>query len=160
MKSENHEKTRAEMLPFIHLDPSNPSTIYTAVCVSKNQCELHGINTCFVTHLTNHYTQRRSKLLLHLQIQETQQSGLVVSIFSYVLLGHSQIHHGWQWTGNSVGNSGSVIHMMTGHAYFQAVQAHLLTSAALHAMLLSIHEHLNDEDQRKRLYMFVACTSN
>ncbi len=40
--------------------------------------------------------------------------------------------------------SGSVIHMMTGHAYSQAVRAHLLTSAALHAMLLSAHEQLND----------------
>src|SRR6218665_3623173 len=48
MKSENHEKTRVEMLPFIHLDPSNPSTIYTALCFAKNQCELHGIKTCFV----------------------------------------------------------------------------------------------------------------
>jgi len=27
--------------------------------------------------------------------------------------------------------------------------AHLLTSAALHAMLLSIYEHLNDEDKKK-----------
>src|SRR6218665_2360761 len=49
MKSENHEKTRVEMLPFIHLDPSNPSTIYIALCFSKNQCELHGIVTSFVT---------------------------------------------------------------------------------------------------------------
>jgi len=54
--------------------------------------------------------------------------------------------------------SGSVIHMMTGHAYSRTVRAHLLTSAVLHAMLLSTHEHLNNEDQRKRL--FIACTSN
>ena len=49
VESENHEKTKVEMLPFIHLDPSNPSTIYTALCSAKNQCELHGIKTCFVT---------------------------------------------------------------------------------------------------------------
>src|SRR6218665_1224578 len=36
--SENHEKPRVEILPFIHLDPSNPSTIYPALCFVKNQC--------------------------------------------------------------------------------------------------------------------------
>ena len=46
--------------------------------------------------------------------------------------------------------SGSVIRMMIGHAYSRAVRAHLLTSAALHAMLLLAHEQLNDEDQRKK----------
>ena len=40
--------------------------------------------------------------------------------------------------------SGSVIHMMTGDAYSRAVRAHLLTSAALHVMLLSAHEQLNE----------------
>lgn len=41
--------------------------------------------------------------------------------------------------------------MMTGHAYSRAVRAHLLTSAALLAMLLSNHEHQNDENQRQKM---------
>src|SRR6218665_758195 len=51
IRSRNHEKTRVQILPFIHLDPSNPSTIYTALCFAKNQCELHHVSrrTCFVT---------------------------------------------------------------------------------------------------------------
>src|SRR6218665_3180920 len=55
---------------------------------------------------------------------------------------------------------GSVIHMMTGHAYYRAVRAHLLTSAALHAMLLSAHDQLNDEDLRKRLCSLHALLIN
>src|SRR6218665_1609610 len=70
------------------------------------------------------------------------------------IIGGSGLETLWE----TVYPSGSVIHMMTGHAYCRTVRAHLLTSVALHAMLLSTHEHLNDEDQRKRL--FVACTSN
>jgi len=41
--------------------------------------------------------------------------------------------------------------MMIEHAYSLAMRRHLLTSAALHIMLLSAHEQLNDEDQRIRL---------
>src|SRR6218665_1225534 len=58
--------------------------------------------------------------------------------------------------------AGSLIHMMTGHAYSRAVRAHLLTLAALDAMLLSAHEQLNeiDEDQGKRLYSLHALLIN
>src|SRR6218665_794789 len=41
--------------------------------------------------------------------------------------------------------------MMTGHAYSRAVRAHLLTSAALLTILLSNHEHQNDENQRQKM---------
>jgi len=54
---------------------------------------------------------------------------------------------GFETLWETVYPSGSVIHMMTGltgHAYSRAVRAHLLTSAALHAMLLSAHEELNE----------------
>ena len=43
---------------------------------------------------------------------------------------------------------------------FSAVRAHLLTSAAFHAMLLSAHEQLNDEDQGKRLCSLHALLIN
>ena len=46
--------------------------------------------------------------------------------------------------------------MMTGHAYSRAVRAHLLTSAALLAMLLSNHEHLNVENQRQKMISLQA----
>jgi len=67
MKSEDYEKTRAQILPFIHLDLSNPNTICTALWFAKNQCELHGIKTCFFI-FDQRYAQRHSKLLPHLHI--------------------------------------------------------------------------------------------
>src|SRR6218665_2614580 len=72
------------------------------------------------------------------------------------IMGDSGLETLWE----TVYPSGSVIYMMTGHAYSRAVRAHLLTSAALHAMLLSAHEQLNDESQRKRLYSLHALLIN
>src|SRR6218665_2978514 len=91
------------MLPFIHLDSSNPSTIYTALCFAKNQCELQGIKTCFVTF--------DQLLYIHVNTVEivaasTDLGNVVVTSqawwfpSSYILLGCSRIHHGWQWIGN------------------------------------------------------------
>jgi len=43
MKNDQYERSRTVTLPFINLDPSNLSTIYTA------QCEKHGLQVCPVT---------------------------------------------------------------------------------------------------------------
>ena len=47
-RSGKHAKSIVGILPFIHLYPSNLSTIYNALSLGKKQCELHNINTCFV----------------------------------------------------------------------------------------------------------------
>jgi len=43
MKNDQYERSRIVALPFINLDPSNLSTIYTA------QCEKHRLQVCPVT---------------------------------------------------------------------------------------------------------------
>jgi len=43
MKNDQYERSRIVTLPFINLDPSNLSTIYTA------QCEKHCLQVCPVT---------------------------------------------------------------------------------------------------------------
>src|SRR6218665_1205155 len=81
--------------------------------------------------------------------------GLTLGAVGFIL-GGSGLDTMWE----TVYPSRSVTHMMTGHAYSRAVQAHLLTSAALHAMPLSAHEQPNDEDQRKRLCSLHALLIN
>ncbi len=63
MQSDLHayQTTRIETLPFINLDPSNPSNIYTALCFAQKQCEKHGLRICPV-HLTSLYTLRLQRL--------------------------------------------------------------------------------------------------
>ena len=43
------EMTRVEVLPFISLDPSNLSTIYTALQFAQKECDNHGISACPAT---------------------------------------------------------------------------------------------------------------
>ena len=44
-----YDKRRVEVLPFINLDPTKPSTIYTALHFAQKQCERQGKLTCPVT---------------------------------------------------------------------------------------------------------------
>ena len=48
-ESDQYKMTRIETLPFINLDPSNPSTIYTALCFAQSQYEKHDLRICAVT---------------------------------------------------------------------------------------------------------------
>ena len=49
MKNDEFQSARIETLPFIRLDPSNPSTIYTALCFTQAQSEKHNFGICPVT---------------------------------------------------------------------------------------------------------------
>ena len=49
MKNYEFQSSRIETLPFIRLDPSNPSTIYTALCFAQAQSEKHNLSICRVT---------------------------------------------------------------------------------------------------------------
>lgn len=49
VNSDRFERTRVEILPFINMDPSDPSTIYTALCFAKEQCERSELRVCSVT---------------------------------------------------------------------------------------------------------------
>jgi len=44
VKSNNQEKTIIEILPFIHLDCTNPNTIYSVLSFASKQCEIHKIS--------------------------------------------------------------------------------------------------------------------
>ena len=43
------DKSRVEVLPFINLDPTRPSTVYMALCFARKECEKQGRLACPVT---------------------------------------------------------------------------------------------------------------
>ena len=43
------DKGRVEVLPFINLDPTRPSTVHTALCFAHKECEKQGRLACPVT---------------------------------------------------------------------------------------------------------------
>jgi hypothetical protein len=49
LKSDEFQTSRIETLPFINLEPSNPSTIYTALCFAQTQSDKHNLKICPVT---------------------------------------------------------------------------------------------------------------
>ena len=49
MKNDEFQSSRIKTSPFIRLDPSNPSTIYTALCFVQAQSEKHNLSICPVT---------------------------------------------------------------------------------------------------------------
>jgi hypothetical protein len=150
VRSENHHKTRVEILPFINLDPSNPSTIYTALSFAKKEYDLHGINTCFVT-----FDQPLYIKAAEIVAASKDLPNVVVRLGGFHLLmsymgsvGYIMDGSGLSTLWETVYAAGSVIHMMTGHAYARAVRAHLLTSAALCSLLLL---KLEDKQLRHKL---------
>ena len=153
MRGANYEKTRIEILPFIHLDPSNPSTIYTDLSFAKRQCELHGIKTCFVTFDQPLYIKAAEIVAASTDLPDVVvRLGGFHLLMSYLgsvgyIMGGSGLDTLWE----SVYAAGTVIHMMAGHAYARAVRAHILTSAALFSLLLPNNEDLIDESQKEEM---------
>ena len=47
--TETYDVSEITTLPFINMDPSDCSTIYTALCYARAQCDKAGQKTCFVT---------------------------------------------------------------------------------------------------------------
>ena len=47
--SEIHVQSRIIILPFINQDPTNPSTIYSALCFAQRLSEKHILGICPVT---------------------------------------------------------------------------------------------------------------
>ena len=45
-KSDEFHTSRIETLPFINLEPSNPSTIYTALCFAQTQSDKNNLKIC------------------------------------------------------------------------------------------------------------------
>jgi len=149
----NYEKTRIEILPFINLDPSNPSTIYTALSFAKRQCELHGIKTCIVTFDQPLYIKAAEIVAASTDLPDVVvRLGGFHLLMSYLgsvgyIMGGSGLDSLWE----TVYAAGTVIHMMTGHAYSRAVRAHILTSAALFSLLLTNNGVLDDESLKEKL---------
>ncbi|ELU15381.1 hypothetical protein CAPTEDRAFT_199459 [Capitella teleta] len=144
---ENYERTRIEILPFINLQPTNPSSIYTALNFSRKQSSLHGMETCFVT-----FDQPLNAKAIEIVASDEILQGVVVRLDGFHLLmsfmgpvGYIMGSSGLEVLWESVYAPASVVHMMTGHAYAHALRAHLLTSVALFTFMMTEMEDKTKE---------------
>lgn len=135
LNSDEFQISRIETLPFINLDPSNPRTIYTALSFAQTQIEKHNLNTCPVTFVQLLY-QKSSEIVAaskHLDKVIVRLGGfhLLMSYIGQIITGNGLAE---LW--GRVNVNGSVVHMLTGHAFSRAVRAHILTLLALIQVLL------------------------
>ena len=124
-------------LPFINMDPSDCSTIYTTLCYARAQCDKAGQKTCFVT-----FDQP-----LYIKATEIVRSSpglacVVVSLGGFHLLmslmgaiGYIMSGSGLQELWESIYARNSVVQIISGHACNRALRAHFLTQQALASIL-------------------------
>ncbi len=145
----NSDMSRVEILPFINLDPTKESTIYTALCFAKDQIEKAGQSVCPVTFDQPLYIKASEIIAASPELKTclVARLGGFHLIMSYMgaigyIMGGSGLDALWQ----TVYAGATVQHMLNGHAYARALRAHFLTSAALTTLVLSQPHCLDDVD--------------
>ena len=102
MKNDQHdERSRIVTLPFINLDPSNLSTIYTALCFAQAQCEKHGLQVCPVTFDQPLYIKAAEIVASAEDLDKVViRLGGFHLLMSYV----DRPDNDWKWSGNTLGD--------------------------------------------------------
>ena len=145
-KNDEFQSSRIETLSIIRLDPSNPSTIYTALCFTQAQSDKHNFGICPVT-----FDQPLCQKATEIAAASRDLDKVVVRLGGFHMLmshlgsiGHIMNGSGLADLWERVYANGSVVHMLTGHAFSRAVSAHILTLPAL------LHVLLEDADWESR----------
>ena len=112
-----YETSRIEILPFINLQPSNPSTIYSALSFAQTQCEQNELRVCTVTFDQPLY-QKASEIVA----ASDDLNRIVVRLGGFHLLmsylgsiGHIMSGSGLEDLWKRVYARDSVPHMLTGN---------------------------------------------
>ena len=156
LKTGTYDISRVVVLPFINLDPNNRTTIYSALHFAQNLCEKYGISICPVT-----FDQPLYIKAVGIVSTSDDLKKVIVRLGGFHLLmsfmgsmGNIMAGSGLEELWESVYAKGSVVHMMSGHAYSRALRAHFLTQAALGEVLFKTANCLEgtDADELKTLY--------
>jgi hypothetical protein len=90
VRGDNHERSKIQILPFVNQDPSQPDTIYSALCFAQELSEEHGLGVCPVTFDQPLYIKATEIV----KSSPTQQNNIVISP-THVIYGISWICDGW-----------------------------------------------------------------
>ena len=133
-------------LPFINLDPTKPSAIYSALMFAADECKKNDKAWCIVTFDQPLY-QKASEIVA---ASPTNLGNVTVRLGGFHLLisfmgavGNIMAGSGLEelWSKSYAPSS---VYMVSGHAYSQALRAHFLTQEALATILLRTSDALDD----------------
>jgi hypothetical protein len=132
-------------LPFVNLNPSNPSAIYTCLLYAAEECIRHGQSHVMVTFDQPLYL-KAAEICLAAE-PESNLSKVVVRLGGFHLLlsfmgsiGYIMAGSGLQELWEGIYAKNSVIHMLNGRAYSRGLRAHLITYQALATLVLELCE--------------------
>lgn len=112
-----------EILPFINMNPSDTSTIYSALCFAQEQCRKQGIPLCPVTSDQPLYIEAVNIVAASDDLGNVfirlEEFHLFMSFLGSVgsIMSGSGLEKQWE----SVYAKGSIPQTMNGHAYSQAL---------------------------------------
>ncbi|KAJ8868384.1 hypothetical protein PR048_029900 [Dryococelus australis] len=128
-------------VPFI-LDPSNRSTIYTALLFAVEECKCHNQGSCIVTLDQPLYAKALEIIAAappgELDIVTLRVGGFHLLVRFMGSIGFIMSGSGIEELWMQGYDKSSVTHMISNHAFSTAVRAYMLTSQALITMILGM----------------------
>ena len=135
-------------LPFINLDPSDMSTIYTALVFAKHEATTYNKRYCIVT-----FDQPLFIKAVDIVHASSNLTGIIVRLgglhmaFSYMgadgyIMSGSGVEQMW----GSVYAAGSIPQITNGHYYYRGLRARILGIQAIATVLLRSSQSFNELD--------------
>ncbi|KAK3924286.1 Leucine--tRNA ligase [Frankliniella fusca] len=142
---ERYAVSKVIPLPFIHLPPTNPSTIYTTLLHAAQECRKLGQDHCLITFDFPLYIKAVD--ILHAEPRNAELQGTILRLGGFHLLmsflgaiGYMMAGSGIEELWQTVYAKNTVKHFMSGHAYSRAVRANFLAFSAISSLLFSAYE--------------------
>ena len=136
-------------LPFIYLDPSNHSTLYTALIYAQRESSRYNRNYCIVT-----FDQPLFIKSVDIIAASPESSNIIPRLGGFHLLmsfiaatGFIMAGSGLEQLWQTIYGSDGVTHMLDGHAYSRALRLHTLTAQAIVTILFETTGALHSIDE-------------
>ncbi|KAK3923562.1 Major tegument protein [Frankliniella fusca] len=137
-----YDVSEVKFLPFINLDPTNLSCIYTALNFASDQCRKQQLKTCFVTFdqpLFMKATEISTGCPELKQVVPVNHKSYMYNssdIYVTCCIGEIMSGSGLEDLFATVYAKNSVPQIMSGHSYARAMRAHSLAQQALGVIIL------------------------
>uniref|UniRef100_A0A6P7GQR1 Uncharacterized protein LOC114341772 n=1 Tax=Diabrotica virgifera virgifera TaxID=50390 RepID=A0A6P7GQR1_DIAVI len=153
-----YEISDVTFLPFINLDPSNMSCVYSSLKYARSECDKIKQHTCFITFDQPLYA-KATDIVASSSNDDLKDTVVLLGGFHTIMsflgaVGYIMSGSGIEELWATTYAKNAVAHMITGHAYSRALRAHNLTQVALSLLILENDNAFNDDEKQKILEIY------